>query len=139
VAVSFIGIAALATAAAAGALYLVERRELKSRRFGSVFRSFPPLETLDRVNHLAAVVAWVALTLGMVLAVSYTIAYDQTADAQLVWGGVAWLAAAALAGTRQWGGWQARRAALASTIAFGVVVASYFAARVWAARPGHFL
>jgi len=38
VAFSFIGIAALATAAAAGALYLVERRELKSRRFGSIFR-----------------------------------------------------------------------------------------------------
>ncbi len=139
VAVSFIGIAALATAAAAGALYLVERRELKSRRFGSVFRSFPPLQTLDRVNHLAALAAWVALTLGMVLAASYTIAYGQVAGAQVVWGGVAWLAAAVLAGTRQWGGWQARRAAVASTVAFAVVVASYFAARAWAARPGHFL
>jgi ABC-type uncharacterized transport system permease subunit len=139
VAVSFVGIAALATAAAAGALYLVERRELKSHRFGSVFRSFPPLETLDRLNHLSALAAWVALTLGMVLAASYTIAYGQSAGAQLVWGGVAWLAAAVLAGARQLGGWQARRAAVASTIAFGVVVVSYFAARAWAARPGHFL
>src|ERR1700733_14655274 len=67
-AVRFIGIAALAAAAAAGAPYLVERRELKSRRFGSIFRSFPPLETLDHVNHLSALVAWVSLTLGMVLA-----------------------------------------------------------------------
>ena len=139
VAVSFVGIAALATAAAAGTLYLVERRELKSRRFGSVFRSFPPLETLDRVNHLASLAAWVALTLGIVLAASYTIAYGQIDSAQIVWGAVAWLAAAALAGTRQLGGWRARRAALASTIAFGIVVVSYFAARAWAARPGHFL
>ena len=52
IALSFVGIAALATAGAAGMLYLVERRELKSRHFGSVFRFFPPLETLDRVNHL---------------------------------------------------------------------------------------
>jgi HemX protein len=139
VAVSFIGIAALATAAAAGALYLVERRELKSRRFGSVFRSFPPLDTLDRVNHLSALVACVALTLGMALAASYTIAYDQTAGIQVVWGTVAWLAAALLAGARQLGGWQARRAALASTVAFAVVIASYFAARALASRPGYFL
>jgi HemX protein len=139
VAVSFIGIAALATAAAAGALYLVERRELKSRRFGSVFRSFPPLETLDRVNHLSALTAWVALTLGMVLATSYTIAYGQSAGAQVVWGGVAWLAAALLAGARQLAGWRARRAAILSTFAFVLVVISYFATRAVATRPGHFL
>ncbi len=86
VAVSFIGIAALATGAAAGALYLVERRELKSRRFGSVFRSFPPLDTLDRVNHLSALVAWVSLTLGMVLAAGYSIAYGQSAGIQVISG-----------------------------------------------------
>lgn len=40
---SFIGIAAYATAAAAGTMYLVARRELKSARFGAVFRFFPPL------------------------------------------------------------------------------------------------
>jgi ABC-type transport system involved in cytochrome c biogenesis permease subunit len=58
---------------------------------------------------------------------------------QVIWGSVAWLAAAVLAGTRQLAGWQARRAALASTIAFAIVVASYFAARAVAARPGYFL
>jgi HemX protein len=139
IAVSFVGIAALATAAAAGALYLVERRELKSRRFGSVFRSFPPLETLDRVNHLSALTAWVALTLGMVLAASYTIAYGQFDGAQIVWGGVAWLAAAGLAGARQVAGWRARRASIGAIVAFGLVVVSYLAARLIAARPGHFL
>jgi HemX protein len=139
IAVSFVGISALATAAAAGALYLVERRELKSRHFGSVYRSFPPLETLDRVNHLSALTAWVALTLGMVLATSYTIVYGQSASVQVVWGAVAWLAAAVVAGVRQLGGWRGRRSALASAIAFVLVLSSYFAARVFAARPGHFL
>ena len=139
VALSFVGLAALATAAAAGALYLVERRELKSHRFGSVFRSFPPLETLDRINHLSALVAWVALTLGVALAVSYAVAYGQFVGPQVVWGGLAWLAAAGLAGGRQLAGWRARRAAVAATIAFGLVVTSYLAVRAVAARPGHFL
>jgi HemX protein len=139
VAFSFIGIAALATAAAAGALYLVERRNLKSRRFGSIFRSFPPLETLDHVNHLGAVTAWIALTVGVVLAAGYSAAYGGLDGPRVVWGVVAWLAAGALAGGRQLGGWRARRAAVAAAVAFGVVVASYVAARAVEARPGHFL
>src|SRR5215208_6343328 len=36
---SFAGMAAYATAAAAGTMYLVARRELKSGRFGAIFRS----------------------------------------------------------------------------------------------------
>jgi HemX protein len=139
VALSFVGLAALATAAAAGALYLVERRELKSHHFGSVFRSFPPLETLDRVNHLSALVAWVALSLGVILAASYAVVYGQLEGPQVVWGSVAWLAAAGLVGGRQLAGWRARRAAVAATIAFTLVVTSYVALRVLAARPGHFL
>src|SRR3954470_23152428 len=52
IALSFLGIAAFATAAAGGFMYLVEHGDLKSRRFGAIYRFFPPLATLDRVNHL---------------------------------------------------------------------------------------
>ena len=41
IALSFVGIAAFATAAAAGAMYLLQRHELKSRRFTTLFRLFP--------------------------------------------------------------------------------------------------
>ena len=77
IALSFVGIAAFATAAAAGCMYLVERRELKSRRFGAIYRFFPPLATLDRVNHVAAIAGWLGLTLGVVLAVTYSVAYRE--------------------------------------------------------------
>src|SRR5205085_8189968 len=85
VALSFIGIAAFATSAAAGCMYLVERRELKSRRFGAIFRFFPPLATLDCVNHVAAVVAWLGLTLGVVLAITYSIAYHELSVPKTIW------------------------------------------------------
>jgi ABC-type uncharacterized transport system permease subunit len=97
IALSFLGIGALATAAAAGAMYLVERRQLKARRFGALFRFFPPLETLDRVNHVAAVTGWLVLTLGVVLAVTYSAQYEAVAAHKLVWAGAAWLGATALA------------------------------------------
>ncbi len=139
IALSFVGLAALATAAAAGSLYLVERRELKSHRFGPVFRSFPPLETLDRVNHLSVIIGWVGLTSGIGLASGYSLVYGQADGPRVVWGIVAWLAASAVAYARLLGGWRARRAAVASAIAFALTLVSYLAARAIAARPGQFL
>jgi ABC-type uncharacterized transport system permease subunit len=130
IALSFGGIAAFGTAAAAGCMYLVERRELKSRRFGAIFRFFPPLATLDRVNHVAAVVGWLVLTLGVVLAVSYSFAYRELSLLKLIWAMGAWLAVSGIALGRVIGGWQARRAAIYSSVSFVAVVLLYVAFRM---------
>lgn len=140
IALSFIGIAALGTAAAAGASYLVQRRELRSRRFASLFRLFPPLETLDRVNAVAAVAGWIALTLGIALAVSYSIRFRALDVPEIVWGTTAWLSATTLMLGRFLGGWRARRAAIASSVAFVGVVVLYVAVRsLSSGTQGHFL
>src|SRR4051812_33985144 len=139
IALSFAGMATFATAAAAGAMYLVERRELKSRRFGAVFRVFPPLDTLDRVNHLAAIVSWLALTIGIVLAATYSLAYQQLNVAQLVWGTVAWVAVSWIALGRVLSGWQARRAAIYSSVSFVAIVLLYVAFRISLPGTGQFL
>jgi ABC-type uncharacterized transport system permease subunit len=130
VALSFLGIAAFGTAAAAGCMYLVERRELRSRRFGAIFRFFPPLATLDRVNHVAAITGWLVLTLGVVLAVTYSVAYRELSVPKVVWAMAAWLAVSAIAIGRVVGGWQARRAAIYSSLSFAAVIVLYVAFRV---------
>src|SRR4051812_41716185 len=139
IALSFAGMATFATAAAAGAMYLVERRELKSRRFGAVFRVFPPLDTLDRVNHLAAIASWLALTVGIVLAATYSVAYQQLNTPQLVWGTIAWMAVSWIALGRVLSGWQARRAAVYSSLSFVAVVLLYVAFRISLPGTGNFL
>lgn len=139
IALSFAGIAAFGTAAAAGSMYLVERHQLRSRRFTSVFRLFPPLETLDRVNHIGAIAAWLGLSAGIALAVSYSVTYGASDMPQIIWGIGAWVAATALALGRLIGGWRARRAAVIASVAFALILASYVAARAVAARPGQFL
>lgn len=139
IALSFIGIASFATAAAAGTMYLVQRNELRSRRFGTLFRFFPPLATLDRVNHLSAITGWVGLTLGVVLATSYSLAYHEMNLPQLVWGGGAWIAASCLAAGRVTRGWQAQRAAKYSSVAFVAVLVLYVAFRVVEPSAGKFL
>ena len=130
IALSFVGIAAFATAAAAGCMYLVERRELKSRRFGAIYRFFPPLDTLDRVNHVAAIAGWVALTLGAVLAITYALAYHELSTPKIVWAMGAWLAVTGIALGRVAGGWQAHRAAIYSSVSFTAVVVLYLAFRM---------
>ena len=139
IALSFVGIAAFATAAAAGMMYLVQRRELKSRRFGIIFRVFPPLATLDRVNHLAAIAGWLGLTLGVVLASTYSVEYHELNLPQLVWGFGAWIAVTCIALGRLARGWQAQRAAKYSSVAFVVVLLLYVAFRVAAPAAGQFL
>ena len=139
IAASFAGIAAFATAAAAGAMYLIQRRELKSRRFGAIFRFFPPLATLDRVNHIAAIVGWISLTLGVVLAGAYSIAYRELNVLQLTWGMLAWVAVTGLALGRILGGWQARRAAMLASVSFAAVLLLYVALRAAGPGAGRFL
>jgi ABC-type uncharacterized transport system permease subunit len=111
-------------------MYLVERRELKSRRFGAIFRYFPPLATLDRVNHVAAIAGWLGLTLGVVLAVTYSVAYRELSVPKVVWAMGAWIAVSGIALGRVVGGWQARRAAIYSSLSFAAVVVLYVAFRV---------
>lgn len=139
IALSFLGIGALATAAAAGTMYLIERRELRARRFGAILRFFPPLETLDRVNHVAVVSGWVVLTLGVVLAATYSAEYEAVPAHKLAWAALAWLGASALAVGRLLGWWRARRAAVLSGVTFAAVVVLYLAFRAVAAERGQFL
>ena len=139
VALSFGGFAAFATAAAAGTMYLVERRGLRSRRFDAIFRLFPPLATLDRMNHVASIAGWIVLTLGIALAVAYALSYHEMDLAKLLWGTGAWLAVSTLAIGRVLGGWQARRAAVFTTVSFSAVVLLYVAMRIVEPMPGRFL
>ena len=139
IALSFGGLAGLATAAAAGTMYLVQRRELRSRRFGSIFRFFPPLATLDRVNHIAILAGWVGLTLGILMGLAYSLTFHQSNMPQVVWALGAWSGVTAIALGRVSRGWEARRAAVASNAAFAAVVLLWLAVRFVASQPGKFL
>jgi ABC-type uncharacterized transport system permease subunit len=136
---SFIGIAAYGTAAAAGTMYLIARRELKSARFGAIFRFFPPLATLDRVNHVASIAGFLGLTLGLALAAGYSLEYRALVLPQIIWGVGAWAGVSALALGRLLRGWQARRAAIMSAVTFASVLALYVVFRMASLNRGQFL
>jgi ABC-type transport system involved in cytochrome c biogenesis permease subunit len=115
------GLALLAVAGVAGALYLARHRTIKSKRRAALRMPLPSLEALDRVNALSLVVGFLLLSLGVVTGVLWTQAVEDRlwpgtmhANATLV----AWLVLAVLVAARFGTGQGARQSALSSMGAF---------------------
>jgi ABC-type transport system involved in cytochrome c biogenesis permease subunit len=137
VALSVSGVALMALAFIAAALYLLQFRELKARRFGQVFQLFPPLERLDRLNRFALIVGFPTLTLGVLLALGYGARFSgglHVAKAQIVWGMFTWVVLGWAVWVRVVRHWAGRRAAFASIAGFSAVLLVYVALKL--AQPG---
>jgi ABC-type transport system involved in cytochrome c biogenesis permease subunit len=138
--VSLLGLALLALAFTAAALYLLQFRELKTKRFGQVFRLFPPLERLDRLNHLALVMGFPTVTLGVLLGFGVRYAGGAHVDAaQVVWGMLTWVVLGWAVGVRVVRHWVGRRAAFASIASFAAVLLVYLALKLSAPGTQRFL
>jgi ABC-type transport system involved in cytochrome c biogenesis permease subunit len=138
--VSVLGLALLALAFVAAALYLLQFRELKARRFGQVFRLFPPLERLDQLNHLALVLGFPIVTLGVLLGFGVRYAGGASVDAaQVVWGMLTWGVIGWAVGVRVIRHWAGRRAAFASIASFAAVLLVYLALKLTTPGTQRFL
>lgn len=138
--VSILGLALLALAFIAAALYLLQFRELKTKRFGQVFRLFPPLERLDQLNHLALVLGFATATVGVLLGFGVRYAGGASVDAaQVVWGMLLWLVMGWAVAVRVVRHWVGRRAAFASIASFAAVLLVYLALKLTAPGTQRFL
>jgi HemX protein len=139
---AFIGLVGLTVAFAAGLMYLLQFRELKSKHFGAVFRFFPPLDTLDRLGRQGLLVGFPFLTMALLLAWGWTASFaESTAPAgpKLVWVMLSWLVFLAALLARAGEGRRAERGAMASVIGFVLIVVLYVVLRTQVAQPGIFL
>src|SRR5947208_15061827 len=133
--VSVFGLAMLALAFIAAALYLLQFHGLKAKRFGPVFRVFPPLERLDQLNHLSLVLGFPTVTLGVLLGFGVQYAGGASVDAaQVVWGMLTWVVLGWAVGVRVVRHWAGRRAAFAGIASFPAVLLVYVALKL--AAPG---
>jgi ABC-type uncharacterized transport system permease subunit len=119
------GLAVLGLAGAAGLLYLIHHRQLKSKRRAAPHSFLPSLETLDRVNSISLVLGFLLLSLGLVTGVLWTKAQlgeFWTASWHANATALAWLTYASIVAVRFGRPRTARSAAAGATAAFGILV-----------------
>jgi HemX protein len=140
VVLAMVGYAGLTMASAAGLMYLLQFRQLKGKRFGAMFRFFPPLDTLDRTGRRALLAGLPFLTVSLLLGWAWAERFGPAigpGNPKVVWGVITWLVfAGALAARTGGGAGPARRGAMASVVGFAVVVAAYVALRVFERTEG---
>ncbi len=137
---AMVGYAGLTVAFAAGLMYLLQFRQLKGKRFGAVFRFFPPLDTLDRIGRRALLAGFPFLTVALLLGWAWSERFGPAmgpGNPKVVWGVITWFVfLAALAARLRGGEGPAHRGAAVSVVGFAVVVAAYVVLRAAESTAG---
>jgi ABC-type transport system involved in cytochrome c biogenesis permease subunit len=127
VAPEFVGYAVFTVAFCLSLTYLLQERQLKSKRKGSWFRRLPSLETLDELNYRFVTVGFALFTIGLItgsfLAKEAWGALWSWEPVQ-VWSLISWLLYAVLLHARSVG-WRGRKAARLTILCFVVLAASF--------------
>lgn len=121
-----IGVGVFALASALSAIYLVEERALKKKKFDAVaFKDRgAPLEPLDRLAHRLIWVGFPIFTAALVLGAIWVSKLGESLDRpEYPLAAVTWLAYAGLLVARQVYGWRGRRAARLTLTGFAAALA----------------
>ncbi len=115
----------LALAFCGGIMYLLQERELKSKRFGFFFTRLPSLDSLDQLNSHCLTAGFVFLTLGIISGSIWARqawgTYWQW-DPKETWSLITWFLYAAQIHQRFTVGWRGKRAAVMAIVGFCAVL-----------------
>lgn len=119
----------LALAFCGGIMYLLQEREIKSKRFGFFYSRLPSLEALDSLNRHCLAVSFPLMTLGIITGMLWT---KQGSGAYWQWNPketlslITWLIYAAIIHLRFTLGWRRRRAAMMVIIGFLIALSTLY-------------
>ncbi|MEN8198727.1 MAG: c-type cytochrome biogenesis protein CcsB [Thermodesulfobacteriota bacterium] len=123
--ISVIAYGFLALAFCGGIMYLLQERELKSKRFGFFFSRLPSLDALDQLNSHCLTAGFVFLTLGIISGSIWARqawgTYWQW-DPKETWSLITWFLYAAQIHQRFTVGWRGKRAAVMAIVGFCAVL-----------------
>lgn len=135
IALATIGVALFALATAVAAVYLLQERSLKKKKFDTaLFKRGMALETLDTLSHRLVLVGFPIFTVSMMLGVIW-VSQEALGFSRPEWpiAIITWIAFGGLITARALKGWRGRRAALLTIAGFStsaLVLVIYFARRV---------
>lgn len=125
IALAMVGIAAFVFNFAGAIMYLLQERQLKTKRPGAFYYRLPSLQTLDRLTFRTLALGFPFLTTGLVLGLIWARAAWGSAftyDPLAFFSFVAWVIYAGTLAGRAVAGWHGRRAAYFSIIGFAALV-----------------
>ncbi len=123
--VSIIAYGFLSLAFCGGLMYLLQERELKSKKFGYFFSRFPSLDALDQLNNHCLTAGFVFLTLGIVTGSVWARQAWGTYwhwDPKETWSLITWFVYLVQLHQRYTVGWRGKRAAVMAIVGFSAVV-----------------
>ncbi len=126
---AFLGDAAFAMACGIGIMYLIQERNVKSRRLSTLFQKLPSLQTLDEINYHLITLGFPLLTLAMITGVIWANSAWGTYwrwDPKEVWSLITWIIYALVLHLRLTVGWRGKKAAILSIIGFIIVIFTFF-------------
>ena len=119
-AISVVAYGAFALACVAGAMYLVQERQLKTRQLHSIFHHLPPIRDLAAVNGRLILAGFALLTVG--LASGFAMGNLAAHRGALYWSVGVWLLYGFILCARWWHRISGRRVAWLSVAAFAAVL-----------------
>lgn len=123
------GYAALVLTAIASICYLIQERRLKSKRSARILEKLPPLGTLDNLISGSLGVAFVLITLAVVLVIMWEFIYTPgtawIADPKVIVSLITWALLVAATYLRATAGWRGRKAAVMALVVLGCSIVTW--------------
>jgi cytochrome c-type biogenesis protein CcsB len=109
-------------------MYLLEERELKSKKPRAFYYRLPPLAVLDEISQKTLAWGFPLVTVGISIGAffaSRNMGRDWALDPKIAWSFVTWLIYLGLVFSRWTAGWRGRKAAYLAIAGFAAVVVSW--------------
>ncbi|MEI6084669.1 MAG: cytochrome c biogenesis protein CcsA [Verrucomicrobiota bacterium] len=124
--IAILSFGAFGLAGVTGLMYIIQERQLKTRKLTSSFLLLPSIEQLDVINARLTLLGFVMLTAGMIGGmISYRIIGHWDAP-KIIWAVAVWLIYASITLARQLGSVRGRKIAWASVGAFAFALVFYW-------------
>ena len=125
----FLGNGFFAVAFAVAVMYLIQERQLKSKKIGKMYHLLPSINILDTINHMAILWGFPLLTLGIIFG---AVVARNMRGGFFSWGNneiwtlTTWILSAVLIHGRIYSGWRGKKAAILSIFTFIVLLITFF-------------
>jgi cytochrome c-type biogenesis protein CcsB len=138
--VAILGYAIFAIASCAAIMYLIQERQLKSKKPGAFYYRLPSLEILDNLSYQALSIGFPLLTLAIIIGAIWAKFKGMNPigrDPTTIFAVIVWIIYAGLIYARVKAGWRGRKASYLTILGFSYVVITFITIHYFSERGLH--